>query len=160
MQIPKQIVMKTTLKTISLITTLFLINACVSTRLTIKNIDDNAPSPVLVNKDQFLVTEYSSDKKYGYDPDYPINVFYKNTNDDNLNANRFLNALAGPKGEAIFYTKIETCCPFPSKRTDMGAGLLDVYEISWKGQSKPVRLYLNIYEKGYLYIPLGFSIKK
>jgi len=42
----------------------------------------------------------------------------------------------------------------------MGAGLLDVYEISWKGQSKPVRLYLNIYEKGYLYIPLGFSIKK
>ena len=152
--------MKKSIKIIVLVTTIFLFNSCVSTKLTIKNIDDNAPAPVLINKDLFLVTEYTNDKKYGYDSNYPINVFFKNTNDENLNATRFLNALAGPKGEEIFYIKMETCCPFPSKRTDMGAGLLDVYEISWKGQSKPVRLYLNIYEKGYLYIPVGFTPKK
>lgn len=152
--------MKNTLKIFGLFTILFLLNSCVSTKLTIKNIDDNAPSPILFNKDRFLVTDYSSDKKYGYDPDYPINVFFKNTKDDKLNAIRFLNALAGPNGEEIFYIRVETCCPFPSKRTDIGAGLLDIYEVSWKGQSKPVRLYLNIYEKGYLFIPLGFSIKK
>lgn len=139
---------------------IFAFQSCVSTKLTIKNIDNNAPTPTLVNKDRFLITEFTSDKKYGYDPDYPINVFYRNTKDENLNATRFLNALAGPNGEEIFYTKIETCCPFPSKRTEMGAGLLDVYEISWKGQDKPVRLYLNIYEKGYLYIPVGFTAKK
>jgi hypothetical protein len=152
--------MKITSKFIVLLVSVFIIQSCVSTRLTIKNIDDNAPAPVLVTKDRFLVTEYTSDKKYGYDPDYPINVFYRNTNDEALNATRYLNALAGPNGEEIFYIKIETCCPFPSKRTNMGAGLLDVYEISWKGQSKPVRLYLNIYEKGYLYIPVGFTAKK
>lgn len=152
--------MKNNLNIIILFTSIFLLQSCVSTRLTIKNIDDNAPTPILVNKDRFLVTEHTSDKKYGYDPDYPINVFFKNSKDENLNATRFLNALAGPNGEDIFYIKIETCCPFPSKRTDMGAGLLDVYEISWKGQTKPVRLYLNIYEKGYLYIPVGFSAKK
>jgi len=152
--------MKRVLQVIVLMCSLFIISSCVSTRSTIKNIDDTAPTPILRDNDRFLLSEYSSDKKYGYDPDYPINVFYRNTKDENLNATRFLNALAGPNGEAIFYTKIETCCPFPSKRTDMGAGLLDVYEVSWKGQLKPIRLYVNIYEKGYLYIPLGFSIKK
>lgn len=152
--------MKITIKTIILIAFIVILQSCVSTKLTIRNIDDKAPSPVLVTSERFLVTEYTSNKKYGYDPDYPVNVFYRNTKDENLNATRYLNALKGPNGEEIFYIKIETCCPFPSKRTDMGAGLLDVYEISWKGQSKPVRLYINIYEKGYLYIPIGFTAKK
>lgn len=134
--------------------------SCVSTKLTIKNIDDNAPAPTLLTKDRFLLTEYTSDKKYGYDPDYPINVFFKNTKDENINAYRFLNSLSGPNGEEITYVKMETCCPFPSKRTEMGAGLIDIYEIYWKGQEKPVRLYFNIYEKGYLYIPVGFTPKK
>ncbi len=64
-----------------------------------------------------------------------------------------MNALAGPKGEKITYTKLESCCPFPTKRSEMGVGLLDVYEIKWEGQKNPVILYLNIYEKGYLMVP-------
>ena len=83
-----------------------------------------------------------------------------NTYNDTINATRFLNALAGPKGEKITYTKQESCCPFPSKHSAMGAGLLDVYEIVWDGQKKPILLYLNIYEKGYLKVPVGLSIKK
>ena len=152
--------MKKSLKIIVLASLVIALQSCISTKLTIKNIDDDAPVPALVNKQQFLVTEFSTDKKYGFDSDYPVNVFYQNTKDENLNATRYLNALAGPNGEEIFYTKIETCCPFPSKKTEMGAGLLDVYEISWKGQIKPLRLYLNIYEKGYLFIPIGFTSKK
>ena len=42
----------------------------------------------------------------------------------------------------------------------MGVGLLDVYEIKWEGQKNPVILYLNIYEKGYLMVPMGLSLKK
>ena len=42
----------------------------------------------------------------------------------------------------------------------MGAGLLDVYELKWEGQKSPVILYLNIYEKGVLMVPLGLSLKK
>ena len=139
---------------------LILTTSCVSTKSTLKNVDDNAPIPTLTKENTFLLTEFSKDKKYGYDPDYPINVFYKNTKDENLNAERFLNALAGPKGEKISFSKIQSCCPFPTKRTEIGAGFLDMYELKWEGQTEPLQLYLNIYEKGYLLVPVGLSVKK
>lgn len=135
-------------------------SSCVSTKSTLKNVDDNAPIPTLTADNTFVLTEYSKDKKYGYDADYPINVFYKNTKDEILNAERFLNALAGPKGEKITFSKVESCCPFPTKRTEIGAGFLDIYELKWEGQTEPVKLYVNIYEKGYLLVPLGLTIKK
>ncbi|MBF0695461.1 MAG: 2-dehydro-3-deoxyphosphooctonate aldolase [Flavobacterium sp.] len=133
---------------------------CVSTKSTIKNIDDNAPIPKLNKNGSFVITEYSTDKKYGYDKDYPINVFYRNSMNESINQIRFLDALAGPNGEKIFYKKLESCCPFPTKKSEMGAGFLDVYEVSWVGQKKPVLLYMNIYEKGALMVPVGFSLKK
>ncbi|MCG9793610.1 2-dehydro-3-deoxyphosphooctonate aldolase [Flavobacterium algicola] len=134
--------------------------SCVSTKSTLKNVDDNAPSPQLTAENTFVLTEYSKDKKYGFDSSYPVNVFYLNTANDTINAVRYLNALAGPQGEKIAYTKIESCCPFPTKRSGMGAGFLDVYELRWEGQKKPIQLYMNIYEKGYLLVPVGLSIKK
>jgi hypothetical protein len=42
----------------------------------------------------------------------------------------------------------------------MGAGFLDVFELKWEGQKKPIVLYLNIYEKGYLRVPMGLSVQK
>jgi len=42
----------------------------------------------------------------------------------------------------------------------MGAGLLSVYELRWEGQKNPVTLYLNIYEKGVLMVPVGLTLKK
>jgi hypothetical protein len=77
-----------------------------------------------------------------------------------INQQRFLNALAGPNGEKITYKKIESCCPFPTKKSEMGAGFLDIYELTWEGQTAPVKLYLNIYEKGVLMVPVGLSLKK
>lgn len=135
-------------------------SSCGSTKSTLKNVDNNAPIPTLTKNNIFLLTEYSKDKKYGFDADYPINVFYKNSKEENINAERFLNALAGPNGEKISYTKLESCCPFPTKRSTMGAGFLDVYELIWAGQTQSVKLYMNIYEKGYLLVPVGLSIKK
>lgn len=152
------------MKKISKITLFILfisvIASCVSTKSTLKNVDDNAPIPTLTKENIFLLTEYSKDNKYGYESDYPINVFYKNSKDENLNATRYLNALAGPKGEKITYTKLESCCPFPTKRNEMGAGFLDIYELKWEGQKESIKLYLNIYEKGQLLVPVGLSIKK
>lgn len=133
--------------------------SCVSSKLTIQNMDDKAPDLVLKNG-VFLISELSHDPRYGYDKNYPINLFYKSTANDSINQPRFLDALAGPKGEKISYRKVETCCPFPIGRSDMGAGTMDVFEIVWPGQTKPVRLYLNIYGKGYLRVPMGFSLKK
>ena len=147
-------------KTIAFICLLVLSVSCVSTKSTLKNVDDNAPIPKLTKENTFLLTEYSKDKRYGYDKNYPINVFYRNTKDEAINQQRFLNALAGPNGEKIFFKKIDSCCPFPTAKSDMGAGFLDIYEVTWVGQKKPVRLYLNIYEKGQLLVPVGFTIRK
>jgi hypothetical protein len=152
--------MKTIAKLTLFVAVISLSASCVSTRSTLKNVDDNAPFPSLTSDNTFVLTQYSKDSKYGYDADYPVNVFYLNAKDENLNAERYLNALAGPKGEKITFTKIESCCPFPTKRIEMGAGFLDVYELKWEGQDKPIRLYVNIYERGYLLVPVGLSIKK
>ena len=135
-----------------------LIISCVSTRSTLKNVDDSAPDLILTPNNTFDIKLFSTDKKYGYDKDYPINIFFQ-TSKSEINQERFLNALAGPKGEKITYTKLESCCPFPTKRSEMGAGFLDVYELKWEGQKKPVTLYLNIYEKGILMVPLGLRLK-
>jgi len=137
-----------------------IISSCVSTKSTLKNVDDNAPNLRLTSENTFVINQYSKDKKYGYDEDYPINIFYKNSKEDFINQQRFLNALAGPNGEKITYKKIESCCPFPTKKSEMGAGFLDIYELTWEGQTTPVKLYLNIYEKGVLMVPVGLSLKK
>ena len=140
--------------------TFLVLTCCVSTKSTIQNIDDNAPIPKLTKDNTFVITEFSSDSRYGFDPDYPVNVFYKSTKVDNINQERFLKTLAGPKGEPLTFVKIESCCPFPTKRTDVGAGFLDICEITWDGNKKPLRLYLNMYEKGRLMVPVGLSLKK
>ncbi len=138
-----------------------LVTACVSTQSTLQNVDESAPVPKLDKaKNAFVLSGNSQDIKYGFDPDYPINVFYQNTAQIELNQKRYLNALAGPKGEVISYKKVDQCCPFPTKRTEMGAGSLDVYEITWLGQKTPLKLYLNGYEKGALLVPMGLTLKK
>jgi hypothetical protein len=147
-------------KSLLFVALLLLTVSCVSTKSNLKNIDDNAPTPKLVNNTTFKISEYSQDKKYGYDSEYPINVFYGNTKNETINEERFLNALAGPKGEKISYSKVESCCPFSTKRSEMGAGFLDVYELKWEGQKNPIKLYINIYEKGILMVPMGLSLQK
>ncbi len=147
-------------KILPFISLLLLFTSCISTQSTLKNVDDNAPIPRLESNNTFVINEYSKDKRYGYEKEYPINLFYSNTKNETINQQRYLNALAGPKGKKITYTKLESCCPFPTKRSEMGAGFLDVYELKWEGQQNPVTLYLNIYEKGVLMVPVGLTLKK
>lgn len=147
-------------KLIPYIALLFIATSCISTQSTIKNVDDNAPFPTMLDYNTFVITEFSKDLKYGYDMDYPINIFYGINNNETINQKRYLNALAGPNGEKITYSKLESCCPFPTKKNEMGVGLLDKYELRWEGQKKPIILYLNIYEKGVLMVPFGLRLKK
>ena len=134
--------------------------SCVSTKSTLKNVNNSTPIPKLTATNTFVITQFSNDPKYGYNPDYPINVFFRNTKDETINQQRYLNALSGPKGEKLFFKKIEVCCPFPTKNSEMGGGSLDIYEITWVGQKSPIKLYLNIYEKGELLVPMGFELVK
>lgn len=141
---------------------LFLVlTSCISTRSTIKNIDDNAPGPTLNQaSNSFVITQKATDKKYAYHEDYPVNVGFTSLNEGAVNQIRFLNALAGPNGEKVTYVKKDACCPFPTKKTEMGAGTIDMFEVTWEGNTKPVILYINKFERGALLIPVGFTAKK
>jgi hypothetical protein len=147
-------------KTAALLLLIMFTISCISTKSTLKNVDANAPIPKLTRDNTFVLTEFSKDAKYGYDKDYPINVFYRNTNDEEINQKRFLNALAGPNGETITYKNKGICCPFPSKNINTGGGFLDIYEITYEGLQSPIILYLNRYEKGSLLVPMGLGLKK
>lgn len=142
-----------------LICLVFLSVSCVSTKSTLKNVDDTAPNLVVNKQNAFVIKDYATDDKYGYDKDYPINIFYRNTANDSINQQRFFNALTGPNGEKLFFEKVGICCPFPSKNSVSGAALLDVYEVKWVGQKTPITLYLNIYEKSPIMVPKGFGLK-
>lgn len=135
-------------------------SSCISTKSTLMNVDNNVSIPTLSKEGFFVITNFSKDKKYGYDKDYPINVFYRNSNSEDLNQKRFLDALTGPNGEVISYTKTGICCPFPSKNVVTGGGFLDVYKITFEGLQTPIVLYINRYERGELSVPVGFGLKK
>lgn len=137
-----------------------VLTSCISTKSTLMNVDNNAPNPRLTKENTFVLTEINTDSKYGYDKDYPVNVFYRNSNDEEINCNRFLNAISGPNAEPITFKKTGICCPFPSKNINNGGGFLAVYEISYEGLKNPKILYINTYEKGLLLAPIGFTIKK
>ncbi|HYD91794.1 MAG TPA: 2-dehydro-3-deoxyphosphooctonate aldolase, partial [Flavobacterium sp.] len=116
--------------------------------------------PPLSKEKTFIITETSSDDKYGYDADYPVNLGFTTLEKSEINVERFFGALTGPQGQTLTYNKVDTCCPFPSQRNDMGAGLLDIYEVTWDGLATPKRIYINLYEKGHVIAPKGFGIKK
>lgn len=135
--------------------------ACTSTKNTIRNIDDKATMPALSVKDKtFIITEISSDKSYGYDQDYPVNLGFLPYRSAEINVKRYFGGLTGPEGEQLTYTKLDACCPFPTKKHDMGAGLLDIYEVTWEGLTESKIVYLNLYEKGKVMAPQGFGLKK
>ncbi len=136
-----------------------ILTSCISTKLTIKNIDNNAISPELIDKHTYLLVEKATDKKYGYHPDYPVNLGFGLLDQREANQEKFLNALQGPNGEKISYAHHENCCPFPSNTSPLGSGMLDVYLISWNTNQKPLTLYLNTFEKGKILIPVGLTAK-
>ncbi len=142
-----------------LIVTITFFTSCGSIKSSIQNIDNTALKPGTKN-DQFLLTEYAPDNKYGYDKDYPINLGFESEKNSPKNIPLFFNALRGPKGEKISYDKVDTCCPFPTKKSVMGAGTLEVYNVLIEGSDKKIVLYINIYERSKVMCPKGFSIKK
>lgn len=139
---------------------LLVFTACISTKSTIKNINDNALGPQLNEiNNYFIITKTASDKKYGYDSDYPVNVGFTDVADGNINEVRFLMGITGPEGQKLKFKIKEVCCPYPTKKTATGAGMLDVFEITYEGLQKPIILYVNKYEKSELMVPVGFKAR-
>lgn len=104
--------------------------SCISTKSTIKNIDNSAIKPV-IKDGAYVIKEYADSKKYGYDQDYPINIGVIQDKNEDIYVSYFFNGLAGPNGEKLTYKKTDTCCPFPTKYNKIGGGLLTIYEVTW-----------------------------
>lgn len=132
---------------------------CTSTKSTIQNIDNKAIKPKVVNN-TFILTEYANDSKYGYNSDYPINIGLILERQEKVYIGYFFRGLQSKDGNKIIsYEKVDTCCPFPTNHNTMGAGTLAIYEVTFEGTEKKVRLHFNIYEKGKILCPNGFLIK-
>jgi len=113
-----------------------------------------------MNPETFKITEYSTDKTYGYTEKNPIKVGGMSNSEGPLNERRFLNALTGPNGEKISYSRLGSCCAFKTRNGSFdNTGLLDKYEIKYEGQEKEIIIYINMYDKGELKAPVGFKLK-
>lgn len=141
------------------IVTVLLLTSCVSTESTLKNVDNTAKRPSFIS-DRYVITEYAEDTKYGFDPDYPVNIGFIHEKQEAINIEYYFNGLEGPNGEKISFKKVDTCCPFPTKNTTMGAGTIGIYEVTLEGTTKKLTMYFNTFEKGKMVCPKGLSIKK
>jgi hypothetical protein len=108
----------------------------------------------------YLLTDAATDKTYGYTEKNAVKVGGNSDSNGPKNERRFLNALLGPNGEQVTYFRAGSCCHFktPNGMID-NMGLLDQYRVSWVGSKDTVNLYLNMYDKGNLLIPIGFTAK-
>ena len=114
----------------------------------------------LVDDQTFLIKKRTTDKTYGYTERNPVMVG-GGLGGGALNQRRFLNALAGPKGEQISYRRLGSCCHFHTKNGMIGdGGLLDKYEVVYKGLETPIILYINMYDSDVLKVPVGFTLKQ
>ena len=104
-----------------------------------------------------LLDGVSKDPTYGYTEANPIKVGGAHEDTGPANERRFLEALRGPRGQKISYERMGSCCPFDTVEGDFGKRLLDVYEVTYSGMQTPVRLYVNMYDRGQLLAPKGFS---
>jgi hypothetical protein len=81
----------------------------------------------------------------GYAPENPIRVGGGRLEDGDRNQRRYLEALRGPRGEAVAYLRLGSCCEFRTPRGHEGIGLLDAYEVRYPGLASPIVLYLDLY---------------
>lgn len=114
---------------------------------------------IKLDEQTFQLDSVSIDDTYGFSQSNPIHVG-GGFNEGATNQRRFLNALLGPDNELVTYHRLGSCCGFRSKNGMNGFGLLDRYEVSYPGLSKPIILYLNLYDYGILRAPKGFTFKK
>jgi hypothetical protein len=109
----------------------------------------------------YLITEVTDDKTYGYNKSNPVKVGGAKEDSGPKNERRFLNGLLGPNGEEIKYFRGGSCCSFKTPNGTFGnSGMLDRYRVTWVGSSDTLDIYINMYDKGDLKIPVGLTAKK
>lgn len=98
----------------------------------------------------------ATDENYGRIPDSIHAIKVSSINGEY----RFIAMLTGPKGQKIRARRLGSCCEYQSDKGLMGFVILDKWEIKYKGLKKPIILYLNGYDSGEIYCPVGLDWKK
>ena len=104
------------------------------------------------------ISTVSPDPDYGFSPDSPIQL--GGTESGPRQSRLYLNSLRGPDGQVVVYERSGSCCPFETKNSSFGTGLLDVYSITYEGLTEPILLYVNMYDPGELQVPQGFTARR
>lgn len=114
---------------------------------------------VSLDEDTYLLLEHANDKSYAFTQNNAVKVGGDMMSGPR-NERRFLNALLGPNGEAISYSRAGSCCHFKTPNgLDGKTGLLDRYRVTWQGSKDTVDIYINMYDEGDLKIPVGFTAR-
>jgi hypothetical protein len=123
---------------------------------------DTRTKPVeFLDDNTYLLVESTDDKTYGYEKSNAIKVGGSNESSGPKNERRFLNALLGPNGEEVKYFRAGSCCTFKTPNGPIdNSGMLDRYSIIWTGSKDTLIIFINMYDKGDLKIPVGLIAKK
>ena len=103
-----------------------------------------------------VILQYSQDTTYGFSPGKPVLVGGVLEGIGPSRERLFLNALTGPGAEPVSYRRLGSCCAFKTPNGFGGGGHLDMYEIIYDGLATPRLLYLNMYDEGEVFVPVGF----
>ena len=103
------------------------------------------------------VEAVSTDSTYGLTQGNPIRVG-GGTGGVTDGLLRYLGALAGPHRERVAFRPLGRCCPFWIPGEANKVGLLEIYEISYDGIDRPVRIFVDAYNPGLPIAPVGFTI--
>lgn len=146
---------------------LLVLSACTSSKRTAiagatvpASGDTRTKEVAYLDNNTYKLEELATDKAYGYEQSNPIKVGGARDMSGPLNERKFLNGLAGPNGEAIGYYRTGSCCGFKTPNGFDNIGLLDRYKVYWKGCKDTAILYINMYDKGDLKVPVGFRAKE
>ncbi|WP_242667531.1 2-dehydro-3-deoxyphosphooctonate aldolase [Flavobacterium sp. AJR] len=114
-----------------------------------------------VELDYFHLLDQSSDKSYGFTESNPIKVGGRSESMGPKNERRFLSALKGPNGETVRFYREGSCCLFETPNVEKGMkGSLDTYKVYWEDMTDDtLRIYINMYDKDSLMIPVGLTSK-
>ena len=102
----------------------------------------------------------SKDPTYGYNEQNPVELggFLLGSKYEGTHVEYF-QSLLGPNGEQVQVKRLGSCCAFEDSSMPFGGGLLDMYELTYKGISKPIIIYVNLYKFVKPMAPQGFALQ-
>lgn len=102
----------------------------------------------------------SEDPSYGFSEENPIELggFLRGTKYEGAHAEYF-EGLKGPNGEHVYVKRLGSCCAFDDYTMPFGGGLLDKYELTYNGLSKPIVIYVNLYKFVKPMAPMGLVLQ-